>query len=108
MKLKVVPASGERDKKGRKKPPPRKHKGPFRHKEATPKSARLYAARMLEGMTDRLHEKLLAREITPEQGAKQLAPLRTINRVIQNMTDNEFKERNGRAPSASDYQGTLF
>lgn len=106
--MKVVPASGERDSKGRKKSTPRKYKGPFTYKESSPRALRDYVARMLEHQLDKQHGRLIAGEITPEEGTRQLAPLRTLNRIIHNMEEREFKERSERGPSPNDYQGTLF
>jgi hypothetical protein len=108
MNPKVVPASGERNSKGKKVPAPKKYSAAFTFTACSPTEAKLYADRLLNVLIDRQTARLISGEVTPDEASKLLAPLRTINRVIHNMTENEFKERNERAPSPNDFQGTLF
>lgn len=105
--MKVVPASGERDKQGRKIRAPKKYDGAFSLNKVTQKESIAFVLWLVEENERKYTEKVASKEMSMRTAGKILNHFRTLRRLVKNLKETDFEEAI-LPPVSEDKQGYLF
>jgi len=104
---KVVPASGERDRRGRKKRKPKKYDGPFALKKVTQKESIAFVGWMVDEKEKEITDLVIRKEMSINRASKIMNHYRTLRRLVNNLEKPTFEEAI-KPPIEEDKQGYLF